>query len=206
MDRQKLQVYVDSTLYESLVSKAKAENLSVSRYAERLLAEKSTGAIDVGVSQAIESMLLAHLSPIRETLDRLVSQSESLPPVSQSESLPPVSQSESLPPVSQSELLPRQPDTILQNLHGCVLILDGEIREFWTGKGWSTDPKRMKLYRSPPTKRTVEAIESAARLRGGQGKYNELFNLLKLMGYPHNFGTWETLKVERHWVESNLLK
>jgi hypothetical protein len=180
MDRHKIQVYVDATLYESLVTRAKAENLSVSRYAERLLAERSTGAI--------ESLLLAHLSPIRETLDRLVNQSESLPPVNQSESLP------------------RHPDTILQNLHGCVLIIDGEIREFWTGKGWSLDPKRMKLYRSPPTKRTVEAIESAARVRGGQGKYNELFNLLRLMGYPHNFGTWETLKVERHWVESNLLK
>jgi hypothetical protein len=99
--------------------------------------------------------------------------------------------------------VPSHPDTILKNIFGCVLVVNGAIEKFWTGREFSESPNQLKLYRSRPNKRTLEAIERAASSYG-QGKYNDCFSLLRLMGYPYNWTWRSTLDIEKKWRDANL--
>jgi hypothetical protein len=193
MDRHKIQVYVDRELYDSLVTAAKTENLSISRYAERLLAEKSRVLTPDSKLENFEAILEAHLSPIKEAIARLVNQSESEIAAAV------VNQSESPSPVNQSE----SPDTFLHHFYAVVLLVDGKIEKFWDGKHFFVNPLHAKIYKKPPAARIMETLEAKARGEGGVAKWNDLFNLIKLMGYPHGFGRHKTPDVEQHWIKEN---
>jgi hypothetical protein len=100
-------------------------------------------------------------------------------------------------------VIPRHPDTILQNLFGVVLLEDKKIKGFWDGRKYQDDPKRLKLYRTPPQSRVMKGAEIAASCYG-QARWNDIFTLLGLMGYPHGFDKWQTLNIEKFWLDSNL--
>ena len=203
-NKYKVQAYIDKPLSEYLESFAKSEGLSV--------------------SQAVEKILIAFFdqSSLKEKLDRqtlqkaiallssLVSESpvnhqESELPVNHQESESPVNHQESESPVNhqESESPQDHPDTVLQYLYGVVLVEDKKIKGFWDGRKYHEDPNRLKIYKTPPQTRVMSKAEIEASFRG-QARWNDLFKILELLGYPHGFDKWRTVNLEKKWVNSNL--
>jgi len=185
-NKYKVQAYIDKPLSEYLEAFAKSEGLSV--------------------SQAVEKILIAFFdqSSLKEKLDRqtlqkaiaLLSSLVSESPVSHQESESPVSHQESESPVNH-------PDTVLQYLYGVVLVEDKKIKGFWDGRKYHEDPNRLKIYKAPPQTRVMSKAEIEASFRG-QARWNDLFKILELLGYPHGFEKWRTVNLEKKWVNSNL--
>lgn len=118
----------------------------------------------------------------------------------------PAGETATAPSINPAPSVPTEPDRFLQNLYGMVLVKQGKIEQFWTGKSFTLLPVDMKIYKSRPNKRVRENAESAARAFGGEAKYNDAFSLLKLMGYPHDFGLFTARKIEWKWLDSNLIQ
>ena len=136
--------------------------------------------------------------------DTPVSHPESDTPVSHPESDTPVSHPESDTPHRKNKPLEDHPDTVLQYLYGVVLVdLDKKIKGFWDGRKYHDDPNRLKIYKAPPQTRVMNKAEIEASFRG-QARWNDLFKILELLGYPHGFDKWRTVNLEKKWVNSNL--
>ena len=189
----RITAYVDSPLSQYLESFAKSEGLSV--------------------SQAVEKILIAFFdqSTHKEKLDHqtiqkaiaLLSSLVSDTPVSHPESDTPVSHPESDTPHRESKPLEDHPDTVLQYLYGVVLVEDKKIKGFWDGRKYHNDPNKLKIYKAPPQTRVMSKAEIEASFRG-QARWNDLFKILELLGYPHGFHKWQTVNLEKKWVNSNL--
>jgi hypothetical protein len=173
----KVQAYIDKPLSEYLESFAKSEGLSV--------------------SQAVEKILIAFFdqSSLKEKLDRQTLQ-KAIALLSSLVSESPVNHRESESPVNH-------PDTILQYLYGVVLVENKKIKGFWDGRKYHDDPNRLKIYKAPPQTRVMSKAEIEASFRG-QARWNDLFKILELLGYPHGFDKWRTVNLEKKWVNSNL--
>jgi hypothetical protein len=103
----------------------------------------------------------------------------------------------------ESESPVNHPDTILQYLYGVVLGENKKIKGFWDGRKYHDDPNRLKIYKAPPQTRVMSKAEIEASFRG-QARWNDLFKILELLGYPHGFDKWRTVNLEKKWVNSNL--
>ncbi|MCA2680790.1 MULTISPECIES: hypothetical protein [unclassified Microcystis] len=174
------------------------------------------------MSQSVEKILISFFdqSTFKEKLDRQTLQKaiellsslvgESLVSHQVSESLVSHQVSESLvshqvsdTPHRESKSLEDHPDTVLQYLYGVVLVEDKKIKGFWDGRKYHDDPNRLKIYKAPPQTRVMSKAEIEASYRG-QARWNDLFKLLELLGYPHGFSKWKTVTLEKKWVNSNL--
>ena len=182
----RITAYVDNPLSEYLESFARSEGLSV--------------------SQAVEKILIAFFDQLthKEKLDYQTIQ-KAIALLSSLVSDTPVSHPESDTPVShpESDTPQDHPDTVLQYLYGVVLVEDKKIKGFWDGRKYHEDPNRLKIYKAPPQTRVMSKAEIEASFRG-QARWNDLFKILELLGYPHGFDKWRTVNLEKKWVNSNL--
>lgn len=181
-NKHRVQAYLDDNLFDYLESFAKLQGQSLSQSIEKILTNFfTTEAHGEKLDRQKIQNAIALLSSLFGEL--------------------PVTHQESDSPVTS----PNHPDTILQNLFGVVLVEDRQIKAFWDGRKFHEDPKRLKLYRTPPQSRVMKNAEIAASCYGC-ARWNNLFTLLGLMGYPHGFEKWQTLTLEKFWVDSNLNK
>ena len=181
----RITAYVDNPLSEYLESFARSEGLSI--------------------SQAVEKILIAFFdqSTHKEKLDHQTIQ-KAIALLSSLVSDTPVSHPESDTPHRKNKPLEDHPDTVLQYLYGVVLVdLDKKIKGFWDGRKYHDDPNRLKIYKAPPQTRVMNKAEIEASFRG-QARWNDLFKILELLGYPHGFDKWRTVNLEKKWVNSNL--
>jgi hypothetical protein len=190
-NKHRVQAYLDDNLFQYLESFSKSEGQSVSQSVEKILSNFFTTQTN---GEKLDRQKIQNAIAL---LSSLISNS----PVTHQESNSPVTHQESNSPVTH----PNHPDTILQNLFGVVLLQDKQIKGFWDGRKFHDDPKRMKMYRTPPQPRVMKNAEIAASCYG-QARWNDIFTLLGLMGYPHGFEKWKTTNLERFWVDSNLNK
>ena len=189
----RITAYVDNSLSEYLESFAKSEGLSVSQAVEKILI--------AFFDQPTHKEKLDH-----QTIQKAIALLSSLvsdTPVSHPESDTPVSHPESDTPHRESKPLEDHPDTVLQYLYGVVLVEDKKIKGFWDGRKYHDDPNRLKIYKAPPQTRVMNKAEIEASFRG-QARWNDLFKILELLGYPHGFDKWRTVNLEKKWVNSNL--
>jgi len=189
----RITAYVDNPLSEYLESFAKSEGLSVSQAVEKILI--------TFFDQPTHKEKLDH--QIIQKAIALLSSLVSDTPVSHPESDTPVSHPESDTPHRKSKPLEDHPDTVLQYLYGVVLVEDKKIKGFWDGRKYHDDPNRLKIYKAPPQTRVMSKAEIEASFRG-QARWNDLFKILELLGYPHGFDKWRTVNLEKKWVNSNL--
>jgi len=198
----RITAYVDNPLSQYLESFAKSEGLSVSQAVEKILIaffDQSTHKEKLD-HQTIQKAIALLSSLVSDTP---VSHPESDTPVSHPESDTPVSHPESDTPHRKSKPLEDHPDTVLQYLYGVVLVEDKKIKGFWDGRKYHDDPNRLKIYKAPPQTRVMSKAEIEASFRG-QARWNDLFKILELLGYPHGFDKWRTVNLEKKWVNSNL--
>ena len=177
----RITAYIDNPLSEYLESFAESEGLSI--------------------SQAVEKILIAFFdqSTHKEKLDHQTIQ-KAIALLSSLVSDTPVSHPESDTPHRESKSLEDHPDTVLQYLYGVVLVEDNKkIKGFWDGRKYHEDPSRLKIYKTPPQTRVMSKAEIEASFRG-QARWNDLFKILELLGYPHG----RTVNLEKKWVNSNL--
>ncbi|CAO5058874.1 Ribbon-helix-helix protein CopG domain-containing protein [Microcystis aeruginosa] len=189
----RITAYVDNPLSEYLESFARSEGLSVSQAVEKILI--------AFFDQPTHKEKLDH-----QTIQKAIALLSSLvsdTPVSHPESDTPVSHPESDTPNRKSKPLEDHPDTVLQYLYGVVLVEDKKIKGFWDGRKYHDDPNRLKIYKAPPQTRVMSKAEIEASFRG-QARWNDLFKILELLGYPHGFDKWRTVNLEKKWVNSNL--
>ena len=208
----RITAYVDNPLSEYLESFARSEGLSISQAVEKILIaffDQSTHKekLDHQTIQkaiALLSSLVSDTPVSHPESDTPVSHPESDTPVSHPESDTPVSHPESDTPHRKNKPLEDHPDTVLQYLYGVVLVdLDKKIKGFWDGRKYHDDPNRLKIYKAPPQTRVMNKAEIEASFRG-QARWNDLFKILELLGYPHGFDKWRTVNLEKKWVNSNL--
>jgi hypothetical protein len=185
-NKYRIQAYIDKPLSEYLESFAKSEGLSVSQSVEKIL-----------ISFFDQSTFKEKLD--RQTLQKAIELLSSLV----GDSLVSHQVSESLVSHQVSESLVSHPDTILQGLYGIVLVEDKNIKGFWDGRKYNEDPNRLKIYKAIPQMRVIGKAETAASFRG-LARWNDLFKLLELLGYPHGFSKWRTVTLEKKWVNDNL--
>ena len=189
----RITAYVDNPLSQYLESFAKSKGLSVSQTVEKILIaffDQSTHKEKLD-HQTIQKAIVLLSSLVSDT------------PVSHPESDTPVSHPESDTPHRESKPLEDHPDTVLQYLYGVVLVEDKKIKGFWDGRKYHDDPNRLKIYKAPPQIRVMSKAEIEASFRG-QARWNDLFKILELLGYPHGFDKWRTVNLEKKWVNSNL--
>ncbi|NCQ84576.1 MAG: hypothetical protein GPJ00_08730 [Microcystis aeruginosa W13-18] len=192
-NKYRIQAYIDKPLSEYLESFAKSEGLSVSQSVEKIL----ISFFDQSTFK--EKLDRQTLQKAIELLSSLVG--DSLVSHQVSESL--VSHQVSDTPHRESKSLEDHPDTVLQYLYGVVLVEDKKIKGFWDGRKYHDDPNRLKIYKAPPQTRVMSKAEIEASYRG-QARWNDLFKILELLGYPHGFDKWRTVNLEKKWVNSNL--
>lgn len=106
----------------------------------------------------------------------------------------------------QQKVIDDEMPPILSYLYGVfkVSTTDNKL-EFWTGKKFTSDPEQMKLYKNPPTEKTMNAAKNKAF---GETVCNNYCNriLLKMMNFPHLWDGKDTVKIAQAWADKNLIK
>lgn len=93
----------------------------------------------------------------------------------------------------------------LNYLYGVFKITNNKKLEFWTGKKFTSDPEQMKIYKNPPTDKTMNAAKSKAVGEECGNNYCERI-LLKMMNFPHLWQGKDTVKIAQVWADKNLIK